>query len=74
MQLSKTLVIQPWKTRSTKLKLDETTILNFRHLLEGNHLGSGLFEEINKYLSEKNMLLREGTIVYAIIICAPSHI
>ena len=26
---------------------DETTILNFRHLLETHGLGAGLFEEIN---------------------------
>ena len=29
---------------------DETTILNFRHLLEEHELGAGLFEEINRYL------------------------
>ena len=27
---------------------DETTILNFRHLLEEHELGQGLFEEINR--------------------------
>ena len=27
---------------------DETTILNFRHLLEEHGLGTGLFEEINR--------------------------
>ena len=26
---------------------DETTILNFRHLLERHNLGQGLFEQIN---------------------------
>ena len=26
---------------------DETTILNFRHLLEEHELGEGLFEDIN---------------------------
>lgn len=51
---------------------DETTILNFRHLLEKHQLGSKLFEEINGYLKEKGMLLREGTIVDATIISAPS--
>ncbi|MFA0792708.1 IS5 family transposase, partial [Microbulbifer echini] len=51
---------------------DETTILNFRHLLESNQLGTTLFEEINKYLAENGMVLREGTIVDATIISAPS--
>lgn len=51
---------------------DETTILNFRHLLEKHQLGRKLFEEINGYLKEKGMLLREGTIVDATIISAPS--
>ena len=46
---------------------DETTILNFRHLLEEHALGSGLFEEINRYRR-----LQEGTIVDASIIAAPS--
>ncbi len=30
---------------------DETTILNFRHLLEQHNLGQGLFEEINAHLN-----------------------
>ena len=44
---------------------DETTILNFRHLLEEHELGAGLFEEINRYLESKGLRLQEGTIVYA---------
>jgi IS5 family transposase len=51
---------------------DETTILNFRHLLESNRLCTTLFEEINKYLAENAMVLREGTIVDSTIISAPS--
>ena len=51
---------------------DETTILNFRHLLEEHELGSGLFEEINRYLESKGLRLQEGTIVDASIIAAPS--
>ncbi|WP_444957980.1 IS5 family transposase [Microbulbifer sp. ZKSA002] len=51
---------------------DETTILNFRHLLETSHLSKVLFEEINKYLAENGMVLREGTIVDATIISAPT--
>ena len=42
--------------RFAELKLsgsltDETTILKFRHLLEGNSLGQGLLGEINAHLS-----------------------
>ena len=51
---------------------DETTILNFRHLLEQHNLGSGLLEEINAHLESQGLKLREGTIVDATIIAAPS--
>ena len=51
---------------------DETTILNFRHLLEKYHLGQGLLEEINAHLESQGLKLREGTIVDATIIEAPS--
>jgi IS5 family transposase len=51
---------------------DETTILNFRHLLERNNLTKKIFEKTQQYLSEKGLLLREGTIVDATIINAPS--
>ena len=51
---------------------DETTILNFRHLLEKYELGEGLFEEINSHLASQGLRLREGTIVDASIIEAPS--
>ena len=52
---------------------DETTILNFRHLLERHELGQGLLEEINAH--EINAHLESqglGTIVDASIIEAPS--
>ena len=48
---------------------DETTILNFRHLLETQGLGMGLFEEINTHLAS---LGHKTTIVDASIIDAPS--
>ena len=51
---------------------DETTILNFRHLLEECGPGRGLFEEINAHLESQGLRLREGTIVDASIIEAPS--
>ena len=51
---------------------DETTILNFRHFLESHQLGKALFEEINRHLKAQNLVFREGTIVDATIISAPS--
>ena len=51
---------------------DETTILNFRHLLEQHHLGDQLFGEINTYLAERGLKVAGGTIVDATIIAAPS--
>ncbi|MFC1861322.1 IS5 family transposase [Chloroflexota bacterium] len=51
---------------------DETTILNFRHLLERHNLTKEIFEQPKQYLMEKGLLLREETIVNATIINAPS--
>ncbi len=51
---------------------EESTILNFRHLLEEHYLGQGLFTEIKNHLEEHGVRLREGTIVDATIIEAPS--
>ncbi len=49
---------------------DETTILNFRHLLEKHRLTERIFERAKGYLSEKGLPVREGTIVDATIINA----
>lgn len=51
---------------------DESTILNFRHLLEKHGLTEKLFDQVNAYLSEKKLLFRAGTIVDATLIHAPS--
>ena len=51
---------------------DESTILHFRHLLERHGLGESLLEEINAHLESQGLKLREGTIVDATIIEAPS--
>lgn len=51
---------------------DETTILNFRHRLEKHNLTKQIFEKTKNYLKERGLLLREGTIVDATIINAPS--
>lgn len=51
---------------------DETTILNFRHLLESHGLQDELFKTINRYLEAEGLLLRQGTVVDATLIHAPS--
>tara|TARA_B100001179_G_C18564460_1_gene392132 strand:+ start:242 stop:1186 length:945 start_codon:yes stop_codon:yes gene_type:complete len=51
---------------------DDTTILKFRHFLERHGLGKVLFQEVNKYLAKNGLMLREGSIVDATIISAPS--
>jgi len=49
---------------------DETTILNFRHLLEHHHLTKALFEVVKSYLEEHSLLMRGGTIMDATLIAA----
>lgn len=51
---------------------DHTTILKFRHLLERHDLARQVFEEVNQWLSEAGVLLKEGSLVDATIIEAPS--
>lgn len=51
---------------------DETTILNFRRFLEQHKLSKVILDTINKHLEDQGMLLREGTIMDATIINAPS--
>ena len=56
----------------TKPIPDETTILNFRHLLENNELAPEILRRVNAYLGRKGLLLKRGSIVDATIIAAPS--
>ena len=51
---------------------DATTLLKFRRLLETHHLCKGLFAAINADLTARGLLLREGTLVDATLIAAPS--
>lgn len=51
---------------------DATTLLKFRHLLEEHQLTERIFAAINAHLATKGLLLREGTVVDATIIAAPS--
>ena len=51
---------------------DETTILNFRHLLEARDLCGQILDTVNLYLERKCIRIATGTIVDATIIAAPS--
>jgi IS5 family transposase len=51
---------------------DATTLLKFRRLLEAHGLTQAIFEAINAHLAAKGLLLREGSVVDATIISAPS--
>jgi IS5 family transposase len=51
---------------------DETTILDFRHLLEAKNMGAGLLRLVNVYMAENGLKVSRGTIVDASIINAPS--
>ena len=53
---------------------DETSILNFRRLLEKHKLTEQWFGEINAHLSERGLIVGKRTIVDATIIDAPSSI
>ena len=51
---------------------DETTILKCRHFLEKHPLGKVILKEVNRHLEKEGLLLREGTVVDATIISAPT--
>jgi IS5 family transposase len=51
---------------------DETTILAFRHLLEKHKLGEQIFETVKAHLRERGMAMKQGTIIDATLIAAPS--
>ncbi len=51
---------------------DATTLLKFCHLLEEHHLTESIFNAINAHLADRGLFLREGTIVDATLIAAPS--
>jgi transposase, IS5 family len=51
---------------------DATTLLKFRRLLETHSLTKVVFDTINGHLAAKGLLLKEGTILDATIIAAPS--
>jgi len=51
---------------------DETTILNFRRLLERHVLGEAIFNAIGRHLESNGFRLSKGTTVDATIVAAPS--
>lgn len=51
---------------------DESTILRFRHLLETHNLSLHILATVNATLSAKGLLLKQGTVVDATLIAAPS--
>ena len=51
---------------------DETTLCNFRHLLEEHGLNKLFFDAINRVMVESGHIMKGGTIVDATIIDAPS--
>ncbi|HEV2733061.1 MAG TPA: IS5 family transposase [Terriglobales bacterium] len=51
---------------------DESTILQFRHLLEKHDLGGAMLNTVNEYLESRGIRITTGTIVDATIIHAPS--
>ncbi|NVK02628.1 MAG: IS5 family transposase [Oceanospirillaceae bacterium] len=51
---------------------DHTTVMNFRHLLERKKLARKIFKEVNQWLTEAGVLLKEGTLMDATIIEAPT--
>lgn len=51
---------------------DETTILNFRRLIEKHQLSEALFHDINAYLAEQGIQVSQGSMVDATIVQAAS--
>jgi IS5 family transposase len=51
---------------------DETTILHFRHLLEQHQLTEAMFTAVRELLVTQGLLMKQGTIVDATIIHAPT--
>jgi len=70
--LYETTILRQFAGLSLERIPDETTILNFRRLLEKNDLAAGILGVINGYLGDRGLSLRQGTIVDATLIHAPS--
>jgi IS5 family transposase len=51
---------------------DETTILTFRYLLEKHDLGQRIFAVVKAHLKANGVVMKQGTIIDATLIEAPS--
>lgn len=51
---------------------DETTILNFRHLLEKHDIAADALEAVNLLMADQGMMARKGTIVVSGIAIIPT--
>jgi IS5 family transposase len=51
---------------------DETKFLSFRHLLEKHDLGKQIFETVKRHLKANGMAMKQGTIIDATLIEAPT--
>jgi IS5 family transposase len=70
--LYETTILRPFSGLHLDRVPDETTILNFRRLLEKHELAGGILQVLNGYLGDRGLMLRQGTVVDATIIHAPS--
>ena len=68
--LYETTILRQFAGLSLERIPDETTILNFRRLLEKHELAAGILAVINGYLGDRGLSLRQGTIVDATLINA----
>ncbi len=69
--LYETTILRQFAGLSLEHIPDETTILNFRRLLEKHELAAGILAVINGYLGDRGLSLRQG-VVDATLINAPS--
>jgi IS5 family transposase len=53
-------------------RIPDETILAFRHLLEKHDLGPQIFETVKAHLKARGMAMKQGTIIDATLIAAPS--
>jgi IS5 family transposase len=67
-----TTILRQFAGLNLKRIPDDTTILNFRRLLEKHELATGILAVINGYLGDRGLSPRQGTIVDASLINAPS--
>jgi len=70
--LYETTILRQFAGLSLERIPDETTILNFRRLLEKHELAAGILAVINGYLGGRGLSLRQGTIADSTLINAPS--